>query len=61
MGMARVFAYLMSQDHVDVSDEGIFSDTSHIILEAMQKVWHKNRTGRNLSATALEQALNQLL
>lgn len=60
-GMARVFAYLMSEDNIDMSDEGIFGDTSNIILTAMKKAWKENNTGKNYSATALKIALKQLI
>jgi glutamate dehydrogenase/leucine dehydrogenase len=36
-GMARVFAYLMSNDIDVISDEAIFEDTSNIIREAIAK------------------------
>jgi glutamate dehydrogenase/leucine dehydrogenase len=60
-GMARVFAYLMSEDHVSMTDESIFHDTSNIIGKAIEQTWKKNNSGRNFSATALEVALKQLL
>jgi len=60
-GMARVFAYLMSDDNINMTDEGIFGDTSSMILNAMKKAWKQNNTGKNYSATALEIALKQLI
>jgi glutamate dehydrogenase/leucine dehydrogenase len=60
-GMARVFGYLMSEDDVDMTDEGIFSDTSKIINEAMRKVYEKNSSKTNIAKTAFEIALTQLI
>lgn len=60
-GMARVFGYLMSEDDVDMTDEGIFSDTSKIIHDAMNKVYHKNASKTNIAKTAFEIALTQLV
>lgn len=61
-GMARVFAYLMSNDHVSMEDEDIFGDTSGIIRQALNKVLEKNKNNTlNLASTALEIALNQLV
>ena len=34
-GMARVFAYLMSDEDVDMSDAAIFADTSAVIRKAL--------------------------
>jgi len=59
-GMARVFAYLMSNPE-DISAKGIFTDvasTIHIALENVYKV-NKNKTG--ITATAYEIALKQLV
>ncbi len=60
-GMARVFGYLMSEDDVDMTDEGIFSDTSRVINEAMRKVYEKSSSKTNIAKTAFEIALNQLI
>lgn len=60
-GMARVFGYLMSEDDVDMTDEGIFSDTSKIINEAMRKVYEKSSSKTNIAKTAFEIALTQLI
>ena len=60
-GMARVFGYLMSEDDVDMTDEGIFSDTSKIINEAMRKVYDKSSSKTNIAKTAFEIALTQLI
>ncbi len=59
-GMARVFAYFMEKK-VQMTDEAIFSDTSEIIKNAIQKIHDKNATKTNISATAFEIALKQLV
>jgi glutamate dehydrogenase/leucine dehydrogenase len=59
-GMARVFAYFMERK-VLMTDEAIFSDTSEIIREALQRVHDKNKTKTGISATAFEIALSQLI
>ena len=51
-GMARVFCYLMQQDHVDMSDQAIFKDTSNIIKGAIQM---------RIIQTILKQGLLKLL
>ena len=59
-GMARVFAYLMSCENIDMSDKAIFEDTSVIIKEALEAT-HAMRSEVNLlTATAFEKALNTL-
>ncbi|MDE0978777.1 MAG: amino acid dehydrogenase [Flavobacteriales bacterium] len=60
-GMARVFAYLMSDAQVDMSDEGIFNDTSATILSALKATYAMNPTTTMLSATAFEIALARLM
>lgn len=60
-GMARVFAYLMSNDEVDMSDEAIFKDTSSIIRNAIQNTYNKNSSKNNIAKTSFEIALNQLI
>ena len=60
-GMARVFAYLMSYDLDELTDEGIFTDTSNIIKEAMVKAHEKNSSKTNIAKTAFEIALNKLI
>jgi len=59
-GMARVFAYLM-QDNIEISDTAIFSDTSETIKKALTKSYNKNNNKTNISKTAFEIALNQLI
>lgn len=59
-GMARVFAYFMEQK-VQMTDEAIFSDTSNRIKQAIKKVHDKNKSKINISETAFEIALSQLI
>ena len=59
-GMARVFAYLM-EEGADLSDESIFNDASNTIKKAIKNIHDKNSTKTNLSHTAFEIALKQLL
>ncbi|HPW97644.1 MAG TPA: Glu/Leu/Phe/Val dehydrogenase dimerization domain-containing protein [Flavobacterium sp.] len=59
-GMARVFAYFMEKK-VQMTDEAIFEDTSNIIKKAIQNIHTKNSSKTNLSATAFEIALQQLV
>ncbi len=60
-GMARVFAYLMSNDLKEISDEDIFSDTSNIIRKAMEKSHAKNSSKTGIAKTAFGIALEQLV
>lgn len=59
-GMARVFAYLM-QRNVEMSDDAIFTDASNIIKEALKTVYQTSNRKTNLSSTAFEIALKQLV
>jgi glutamate dehydrogenase/leucine dehydrogenase len=59
-GMARVFAYLM-QRNVEMSDDAIFSDASKIIYNAMLAVHNTSKQKINISQTAFEIALKQLI
>ena len=59
--MARVFAYLMSDANVDMSDQGIFQDTSETIKQALEAT-HRDRSDRTLlAATAFKIALEKRL
>lgn len=60
-GMARVFAYLMSNDLDQLSDDGIFEDTSNVIRYALIKTHNKNSSCTGIAKTAFEIALNQLI
>jgi glutamate dehydrogenase/leucine dehydrogenase len=59
-GMARVFAYFMERK-VLMTDEAIFNDTSQTIKKALKKVYNKNKSKTEISATAFEIALNELI
>ena len=58
--MARVFAYFMEKK-VQMTDEAIFQDTSEIIKNAIEKTHTLNPSKTNISATAFEIALKQLV
>lgn len=60
-GMARVFAYLMSNDLEKLEDEKIFLDTSKTIKFAIQNIYDKNSMKTQISKTAFEIALKQLI
>ena len=61
-GMARVFAFLMSNDLPTImTDESIFVDTSNIIKEAIKVAHQKNDSKLNIAKTAFEIALNKLI
>ena len=59
-GMARVFAYLM-EDNVEMTDKAIFADTSDCIKNALIKSHSVNNSKINISKTAFEIALKQLV
>ena len=59
-GMARVFAYFMERK-VQMTDEAIFNDTSDIIKKAIQNVYDKSPLKTEISKTAFEIALKQLV
>ncbi|HLP64531.1 Glu/Leu/Phe/Val dehydrogenase dimerization domain-containing protein [Flavobacterium sp.] len=59
-GMARVFAYFMEKK-VQMTDEAIFYDTSETIKKAIEKAHNLNANKKNISATAFEIALKQLV
>lgn len=59
-GMARVFAYFMER-RVQMTDEAIFNDTSMTIKNAIQNTFDNNSTKTNISKTAFEIALKQLV
>jgi glutamate dehydrogenase/leucine dehydrogenase len=60
-GMARVFAYLMSSDLDDLTDEGIFVDTSNTIFEAMKQAKESDSSKTGIAKTAFAIALDQLI
>jgi glutamate dehydrogenase/leucine dehydrogenase len=59
-GMARVFAYLMSEG-AEVTDQAIFTDVSDTILKALEHSHSKNQGKTKLSQTSYEIALAQLM
>lgn len=59
-GMARVFAYLMSED-VSLADGAIFEDTSHIIKAALEKTYAANSNKTGIAQSSFEIALKQLI
>ncbi|MBD3635973.1 MAG: amino acid dehydrogenase [Crocinitomicaceae bacterium] len=60
-GMARVFAYLMSNDLEELTDQGIFEDTSNTIKKALQDTYAKSSGKTKIAKTAFEIALNKLI
>lgn len=59
-GMARVFAYFMEKK-VQMTDEAIFYDTSETIKKAIERIHDRKDDKQNISATAFEIALQQLV
>jgi glutamate dehydrogenase/leucine dehydrogenase len=59
-GMARVFAYFMER-RVQMTDEAIFYDTSMTIRNAIQNTFNNNSSKKQISSTAFEIALKQLV
>ncbi|MFD2035099.1 Glu/Leu/Phe/Val dehydrogenase dimerization domain-containing protein [Belliella marina] len=59
-GMARVFAYLMS-DKVEMTDDGIFKDVSKTISKALKKTHEVNPGKIRIAQASFEIALKQLV
>lgn len=59
-GMARVFAYFMER-RVSMDDKAIFEDTSNIVKKALQRTYKQSASTTNISSTAFEIALRQLV
>ncbi|MDG3583690.1 Glu/Leu/Phe/Val dehydrogenase dimerization domain-containing protein [Galbibacter pacificus] len=59
-GMARVFAYFMER-RTEMTDEAIFDDTSSTIQKALQNTFKHSGSKINISSTAFEIALKQLI
>ena len=59
-GMARVFAYFMEKK-VQMTDEAVFYDISETIKKAIEHAHDLNPDSKNISATAFEIALKQLV
>ncbi len=60
-GMARVFAYLMSNDLKEITDKGIFEDISNTIKVALENANKVNTNKTDIAKTAFEIALKQLV
>lgn len=60
-GMARVFAYLMSNDLDQLEDEAIFLDTSETIKKAIENTAAENKSKTKIAKTAFGLALKQLV
>lgn len=60
-GMARVFAYLMSNDLKEITDQGIFEDVSKTIYNALKDTHAINSNKTLIAKTAFEIALKQLM
>ena len=58
--MARVFAYFMER-RVQMTDDAIFNDTSQTIRNAIENTFGNNSSKQNISKTAFEIALKELL
>jgi len=59
-GMARVFAYLMGKN-IKMEDEDIFTDVSSTIYRALKSVHQINPETKNISKSAFEIALKNLV
>lgn len=59
-GMARVFAYLMSENAA-VTDQAIFSDVSETIKDALQKTFEQSSEKTHIAQNSFKIALNQLV
>ncbi|MEP2935853.1 MAG: Glu/Leu/Phe/Val dehydrogenase dimerization domain-containing protein [Gilvibacter sp.] len=59
-GMARVFAYFMERK-VIMTDEAIFDDTSQVIKAAIKEIYNTRTRKTEISETAFEIALKQLI
>lgn len=59
-GMARVFAYLMS-DGTEVTDQAIFQDVSHTIYQALKKTREQHPAKRGIAEKSLKLALELLI
>lgn len=59
-GMARAFSYFMQEDS-ELNDLAVFNTVSETIKQALHKTFEKNKTKKNISQTAFEIALQQLI
>ncbi|MEX1192084.1 MAG: Glu/Leu/Phe/Val dehydrogenase dimerization domain-containing protein [Brumimicrobium sp.] len=60
-GMARVFAFLMSEDLKEITDQDIFEDTSKTIKAALETAHKKNSAKTGIAKVTFEIALKQLI
>ena len=60
-GMARVFAYLMSNDLAKLEDQAIFEDTSETIKNALLNAHKVHTSNTGIAKAAFEIALKQLV
>lgn len=60
-GMARVFAYLMTQELNEISDEGIFFDASNIIRKTVLRLHQFNPKPAGLLKKGFELSLSSLV
>ena len=58
--MARAFSYFM-QDNCEINDLATFNAVSETIKEALLKTFKKSNAKTNISKTAFEIALKQLI
>jgi len=61
LGIARVFAYLMSNDLDKLKDEDIFDDVKNTIHDALQNTYKLNKNPTKIAKTAFEISLNKLI
>lgn len=59
-GMARVFAYCMS-DAYRQEDDAIFRDASDVIKTALERVYNQHKSDKQIAKAAFEIALKQLV
>lgn len=59
-GMARVFAYCMSEAYRQ-EDHAIFNDASEVIKGALEQVYKQHKTEKQIAKAAFEIALKQLV
>lgn len=60
-GMARVFAFLMSEDLKEITDQDIFEDTSNTIKVALERTYKVNPENKGIAKAAFKVALEQLI
>jgi glutamate dehydrogenase/leucine dehydrogenase len=59
-GMARIFAYLMSDDPI-IDDKAIFRDVSNTVGQALTKACENGGTPTGITQTVYQEALSQLV